>query len=367
MILSVVIPRNISKPISKLKERMDSIAKGDLSNAALKVNTQDEIGALVNSSNEVNENLREMLHSISSVSNNLSNQSNSLTKTSYEVKESSNQISVTMQELAIGSEKQVDITVELSNTMSDFSNEVKEANSNGENVYSSSQQLLGLTKEGSKLMIDSVKQMEVIDRIVKEAVQMVKGLDNKSQEVSKLVGVIKSIAEQTNLLALNAAIEAARAGEHGKGFAVVADEVRKLAEQVSFSVTDITDIVGDIQKETDLVVHSLEVGYKEVEFGKHQIVTTGETFEEIERSLSITSNGVQVISDTLENIAKNSGIINTSISEIASVSEESAAGIEETAATVEQSSSSMEDVAISATRLNSLANELKKQINRFIL
>jgi len=110
-------------------------------------------------------------------------------------------------------------------------------------------------------METSVKQMKQIDSIIADAVQKVQNLEENSNEISNLTLVIKDIADQTNLLSLNAAIEAARAEEHGKGFAVVADEVKKLSEQVSSSVGEITTIVSTIQSETKTVVTTLNSGY----------------------------------------------------------------------------------------------------------
>ena len=216
-------------------------------------------------------------------------------------------------------------------------------------------------------MQSSTEQMAKIDSIVHQAVKKVEGLDRHAQEISKLVGVIRDIADQTNLLALNAAIEAARAGEQGKGFAVVADEVRKLAEQVAVSVTDITDIVGNIQSESRIVTNSLHDGYKEVAEGTNQIQSTGEAFEEMSGKLGDMSSRINAISDNLSNIASSSEIMRTDIEEIAAISEESAAGIEQTSATSQQSSSSMEEVSANAQQLALLAEQLNDHVKRFKL
>ncbi len=364
---SFIISGSIAKPIHRLKERMDLIADGDLSNEPLAAESEDEVGMLVHTANKVSENLKDMFLKINQVSETLSNQSQSLTDASNGVKEGSHQVAVTMQELSIGSESQARTTTEIASSMGMFTNKLEEANHSGEEVYAASQEVLELSREGSQLMKSSITQMGHIDEIVNEAVIKVKGLGEQSQEITELVGVIKEIAEQTKILALNAAIEAARAGEHGAGFAIVSDEVRKLADQVALSVRDISGIVDSIQTETRAVTDSLNNGYIEVEKGKNQITTTGETFEQINHSLVEMSNGVQRISHNLGDIAGNSHDINKSIEEIAAISEESAAGIEETSASVQETASSMEEVSASAVHLTDLAGDLKQLVNRFRL
>ncbi|WP_204799032.1 methyl-accepting chemotaxis protein [Oceanobacillus neutriphilus] len=355
----------ISKPIKAVMERMKLIASGDLSQDALQIQTRDEVGQLVEATNEMASNTRNLLRQINEVSETVTNQSEELTQAANEVKSGSEQVAITMQELAAGSEKQANSASDLADITGNFTTKVQEVNDNGERVQQYSDKVLEMTTNGSELMTSSTEQMGRIDQIVQGAVVKVEALDTHSQKISHLVAVIKDIAGQTNLLALNAAIEAARAGEHGKGFTVVADEVRKLAEQVAVSVTDITDIVANIQNETSTVVQSLKDGYAEVEQGTDQIVTTGKTFKEINQSISNMVENINLVNENLADITTSSQEMKGSIEEIASISEEAAAGVEQTSASTQQTTSSMEEVAGSSEQLSRLAEELNGLVRRF--
>ncbi len=371
MIISVIISfistRRITRPINMVMRRMKSIANGDLSNEPLTIRSQDEIGQLVQATNNMNNSMRTLVNQITNVSETVSSQSEELTQSANEVSVGSEQISTTMEELATGSETQANSTSDLSAVMSQFTDKVDVAHTNGERIHQSTGEVIEITGEGSQLMDASKMQMQKIDHIVHEAVEKVQGLDQHSQKISNLVSVIKDIADQTNLLALNAAIEAARAGEHGAGFAVVADEVRKLAEQVADSVTDITGIVTNIQLESSDVAASLEKGYLEVEEGTSQIEATGDKFNGINEAITQMVNSISSVSDNLAHIAKDSQTMNRSIEEIAAISEESAAGIEQTSASSQQTSASMEEVVGSSKDLATLAEDLNALVRTFTL
>lgn len=367
IVAAFVTSASITTPVKKVMERLKLIASGNLSHEPLKVKSKDEMAQLVMSTNEMSKNIRDLISEINNASLSISRQSEILSRSAKEVDIGSLQISTTMQELAGGTETQAIRTSELASIMVAFSTKVEEANNNGYRIQKASSDLLHMTNEGSELMRASSQQMFRIDGIVKDAVGKVRGLDEKSDKISRLVSVIQEIADQTNLLALNAAIEAARAGEQGRGFAIVADEVRRLAEQVSTSVSDITSIVHDIQYESSLVTESLEDGYVEVAKGTKQIETTQETFNVIGHALTEMTSHVQVVSNNILDIAENTKKMNVSVTEIASISEESAAGVEQTSASSEQISNTIKEIANNSNDLAELAGNLNRQVKRFVL
>lgn len=359
--------RVITKPIREVVERMQLIGDGDLSQAPLQTNLNDETGQLVHATNNMSESMRALLRQMNHVSDTASAQSEQLSHAANEVQNGSGQISMTMHDLATGIETEAHHASDLSDTMQSFSTRVDETNNNGGLVREASIHVLDMTHEGTDLMQQSTAQMRNIETIIRRAVDNVQSLANESQKITELVSVIEDISEQTNLLALNAAIEAARAGEHGNGFAVVAEEVRKLAGEVSDSVSNITEIVTGVQHQTENVTKDLQNGYEEIERGTTQIEETSDTFGQITNAVSETVDRMTNVVQNLAEVASESEKMNGAVQEIAAISEESAAGIEETTASVEETNSSIDEVATSANELNRLAEELNELIVRFKL
>ncbi|PIJ99225.1 methyl-accepting chemotaxis protein [Lysinibacillus sphaericus] len=367
IIVELLSARGISRPIITLTERLQQMTNGDLSGPPLKIQSKDEVGQLMAATNTMADILNRLLQHIQTVSNDVATQSEDLLQSTTEVKTGTEQIVNTMTEIAGGTEELASHTTAIATSMNDFAGKVTAVHQSNKDVQHYSQDVKALAKEGRDLMSSSTKQMGAIQRIVKDAVDQVDGLSKQTQEISKLVTVIQSIASQTNLLALNAAIEAARAGEQGKGFAVVADEVRKLAEQVSFSVGDITNIVRNIQDDSNRVTASLEQGYGEVEKGTRQITTTNATFHHIADAIEAIATNIEQTSSELDDVVHNTDTINKSVDEMAAISEQSAAGIQETTATIEQAASSMEEIKHSSEYLAEMAEQLNSLIRRFKL
>jgi len=367
VLIVILISRSITSKLNQVVDITTEVANGRLTVESMQYQGKDEIGQLASAIHQMKNNIRNILLKVTDASQSVSASSETLTQSAHEVNEGSNQIASTMQELSSGSETQADSASDLSESMSGFVDTVHASEQESIDVSKNSDHVLTLTNEGTMLMRTSVEQMKRIDSIVSKTVGQVQDLDKQSDEISQLVLVIQKVADQTNLLSLNAAIEAARAGDHGKGFAVVSNEIRKLADQVSVSVSEITSIVTNIQTGTDHVVSSLNKGYEEVKEGTEQIEKTGQNFEVINDSVSTMIEKIVSISTNLKNIANNSSHMNGLIQDIASVSEEAAAGVEQAAATTEETSSSMDEISNHANELERLAEQLNDEIGVFQL
>jgi len=364
-IMSFKMARSITNPLIKIAGQMEQISKGNLILEPLSIKSKDEIGELMEAVNEMGNQLRKIVQDIHHASDTMSKQSSDLLSSSKELKEGSNQIAATMQELSAGAESQANSASELSEAMGMYMDKIYQIHRNGKEMFDKSREVLELTDNGSKLMNQSKKLFDYMFTGMQSNMKKIKKLDERSKQISKLVEVIQSIADQTNLLALNAAIEAARAGEHGKGFAVVADEVRKLAEQVSSSVVDIQKIVEEVHSETNKVTKSFELGFQQVESGMDSMNETSAAFQQIKETIKEISERINNAQNDLTNMLSTSESINDSISNIASISEEAAAGIEQTSASAATTNESAATIASHAESMSNLAGDLQSLVKRF--
>ncbi|WP_053957465.1 methyl-accepting chemotaxis protein [Inediibacterium massiliense] len=353
---------NLSEITSKLKELSNN--EGDLT-SRIDINSKDEIGEIASSLNKMLGSLQSLIIEIKNTTNEVKKQSIEFSTVAGDFQQGTEQIAATMEEMAAGAEEQASSSIEVATSSKTLTDLIEKSYQSGEILSNSSSEVLQITQSGNEKMEHSVNQMLFINNVVKESVNKVEGLDIKSKEISKLVQVIQSISEQTNLLALNAAIEAARAGEAGKGFAVVAEEIRKLAEEAGNSVNEITGIVIDIQKESNIVSQSLKEGYEQVEIGTRQIKDTGETFKSINSKVLEMGNRINDVSSNLKKISDNSKRIEEEMEKVAEISEENSAGIEETAASAQEQNNGMTKVSESISILEALSDNLSKMVGKF--
>ncbi|WP_052728607.1 methyl-accepting chemotaxis protein [Domibacillus tundrae] len=357
--------RAITRPLKAVAARMKDMAAGRVQQEPLHTKSNDEVGQLVVAMNEMNSQLGSIFYDINGVSKKVEEESASLHQQSDRVQQETGQVAAMMQQMSAGAEEQARSASTLTEMFGKFVEDISIAAMSGEEVKQGAADMVSLTDEGEREMKQSVDQMNTIYQNMTNALQKVKGLDDRMKDITELVSIIRQVAEQTNLLALNAAIEAARAGEHGRGFAIVADEVRKLAEQVARSITGINDIIASVQQESAEAVVTLESGYDLVAQGSSQITGTGEKFSEMKERISQVSTNITSISDSLYVVMDHTVKVNQSISNIAAVSQESAAGIEEAAASVQETNRSVDAISHIAAQLDQHSSELGDHIEKF--
>jgi methyl-accepting chemotaxis protein len=327
-----------SRPIMSLVPFLKSVAAGDLSNG-FAVDRKDELGMLGDAANDMADQLRKLLKD--------------LQQASIQITSASTQVRTAAEEHASGSVQQAASIAEVTATMEELTNTAKQIAMSATSVEKIADDSAQAAHAGYASVGEALEAMEKIRRRVADISGKTLLLGERSQRISEVLNLIKDIAGEIHLLAVNAAIESAAAGEHGKRFAIVASEVRRLAERTRESAEEIKGIVGEIQSATNTSVLATEQGVKEVENGVSLATRARGSLEEIMQMVDRTTQAIRQITFATQQQQSASEQIVQTMREVAEVTRQAAAGMKQSANSVGE--------------LNLLADQFKTRIKEFKL
>lgn len=337
-VISWFVTRNLVIRLGRLSKAMEVIASGDISKK-VRIFANDELGAVGVSINSMLDSLNAMIASIQSASLKIAS-------ASHQIQSSSEQMATGAEEVAAQTGTVATAGEEMAATATEIAGNCLAA-ADGANQASST------ASNGAAVVQETISVMNRIANRVRETAQTVENLGARGDQIGEIIATIEDIADQTNLLALNAAIEAARAGEQGRGFAVVADEVRALAERTTTATKEIGAMIKAIQRDTGEAVSSMNKGVDEVEQGTREASRSGEALEGILTQIGSLSMQIGQIATAAEQQTATTSEISNNIHQITDVVHQTAQGTQESAA--------------AATQLEGLAEELQRLVGRFTL
>jgi len=320
LMVSTSVSRSIFVRLRGMIERIKNVAQGDLTQR-VEITSRDELAELAKWFNTFMDKFHEILRQVSDNTQNLAT--------------ASEQISASAGDQAKGAELQKDQTTQVATAMQEMAATVHEVSENSNKAAAASQKAAEMAREGGKVVEETLSRMRTIANSVGDTARKVQELGKRSDEIGRISGVIEDIADQTNLLALNAAIEAARAGEQGRGFAVVADEVRKLAERTGAATKEISAMICSIQSETKTTVAAMEAGSREVESGVESTRRAGDSLQQIIQMSDKVGEMVTQIATAATQQAAATQEIDNNVDQIARIAASTESGAQQTVGALE--------------------------------
>ena len=371
-LFSRYIGANIARPIVRTTERLGVMGTGDFrleGEAAAEMqelaSRPDELGTMAQAMQEMNEKVRALMRNVAQTAEYLAASSEELTSSAEQAADVSQSIAESIVKVAGACSEQFDDvqtanehTKKLTQHMQDFEGHLEET---GQQVQKTS----NVATEGRQGVATAVTGMQSIETNVSHIAELIEGLGENSKQIGEIVDTIAGIAEQTNLLALNAAIEAARAGEHGRGFAVVADEVRKLAEQSQEAASEISERIGRIQSSTQEAVDAMHQGLSEVMDGTKTVQGAGTSFDGIASMVGKAAAASQAMQSSVERLTQSIGRIDAAVEEINTKSRSVADEAQTVSAATEEETASMHEIADASRKLAEQAQNLQNSIAVF--
>ncbi len=358
--LSFTLTRNLKE----LTKNASIISQGNLTQKP-NVRCNDEIGDLARSFNRMMESLTKLIQEVKTTSDQVNVMTRRLSSAMEEMHATTDLVSRNCDQITRGAESQAEMIKKTSEIMhilatsaTEISDKAKQASSKASSASSKANQGGHFSRLAAEKIMDMTKN---IDR----ASQSVEGFRGKALEINKTVDFIRTISQQTQLLALNASIEAAKVGEEGKGFSIVVEEIRKLAENVRSLAEQISKIATEINTESTDVVQAMEGMVKAMSEGKTAVQTTVHTLEEIIQSVDSTSAQIEEITIHAEKQTKGADSLVQTIDEIAKIAEGNAKGTEQTSRVIAEQNATIQELSTSAIGLAKTSDQLRDLISLF--
>ncbi len=345
---------------------LDAISNNNLTKA-VQINGKGDFKILTDGVENTRLSLNEVVSVVHDSSRNVASTAEEMSASVEQMTSASHQISGTVSEISKGAQDQASKTEEVSRAMVDMTLTVQEVATNSQKAAETAKDVNEQVSNLGIVTKDLLVKMESIKMATSGSSNAITELDSKSTQIGEIVDLITNIADQTNLLALNAAIEAARAGEHGRGFAVVADEVRKLAENSGKAAKEIATLIKEIQLGTQNAVQTMQRGSSEVESGASVLDEVANVINQVVEGGSLIATMVQDIAAAAQEQSASIEEVTSSVEEVSAISEESAAGTEEASAAIQEQTATMQELSRSSEDLSSLAGKMKTIVDKFIL
>jgi methyl-accepting chemotaxis protein len=398
----VVVAGRLTRPLRRFTQRlralgqvdakaladgMDAMAQGDLTVSVASTTEplpdagRDEIGQASRTLNDLIDSTRtsagayertrgalsEMLGQVRTGATRVSAASDQVSRTSRETDRAVGEVAAAIGEVAVGAGRQVELLNAARDRSAAVGRTVSASADTAQQTAEVAGRALTMAHEGAQAVRGASDAMAAVRDSSADTTSAIRELADRSERIGSIVAAIGSIAEQTNLLALNAAIEAARAGEQGRGFAVVADEVRKLAEESQEAAGSIGGLIAEIQAETGRVVALVDAGAGRIEGGVATVEDARRSFEAIAEAIELVSGRVAEIATSASAVSGSVATVEQEVADVASVAEQASASSEEVTASTQQTAAATQEIAASARELADTARELEAAAARFRL
>lgn len=363
----ILFSKSFTGELKRLSNVTVSIGQGDLTEipTAERKKFDDEVDDLKFSIVQMSNSIRTLLEHLQNTSEKVSTLAQSLSITAQEISNSATEIATTIENVSLGAENQKEMVEKTSKIIKEMVLYMNQITSGAKDSYEFSLKAVKVAEDGMQLIFSGLERLKNVFVKMENNANLVINFSEKTGQIGKIVEVITNIAQQTNLLALNATIEAARAGEYGRSFAVVAEEVRKLAETTGHSAEQIKDLVQNVEKESVKVVQNINEGKSELSEGEKFLELTNKSLANIVNMVKDVAGKVGKITLITEKVDQGTTEMVKAVDDIFKVTNDNAAATEEVSAATEEQTAAMEEMAQSAKELSVLSEELKNIISEY--